>query len=136
MSGKPSKRSRPELGARIRDAQASRGLANEDLVVAFKVSPATIHNWRTGSTVPGRDMMRDLAVVLGVDPVWLARGEKVGDGPVDGSAVSAIVEQAANHARPGLVLGTAIQQLQQVLDRQDVDAQAEGWAIVCGEEAL
>lgn len=81
------------VGTRIRDARLARGMSRLDLARLMGVTSATVWNWETKGTRPGRSMIALIARVLGVSDGYMINGTEGGPVPTQRS-YSEIIHQA------------------------------------------
>lgn len=62
--------------ARLREARERSGISVRALAKAIGSTPASIWAWEAGKYFPGIDVVEKLATALGVEPGWLAYGDK------------------------------------------------------------
>jgi len=68
------------FSSRLGASQDARGVKGRWLARQVGVTEATYCRWRRGGSVPGLGHAVRLAELLGVDVVWLLRGEEAGAG--------------------------------------------------------
>lgn len=63
------------LGARIRSQREKRGLKQNDLASALRISPQAVSKWERGENAPDIAVIIPLAKLLGVSADWLLGGQ-------------------------------------------------------------
>ena len=77
------------LMTRLRLAREWRELEQQDIADELGISRATVSNYETGKTSPGKLQLNAWAVVCNVDVEWLKTGEVVEAGtPDDGGSIN------------------------------------------------
>lgn len=62
------------VGARIRQAREAKGMSQDALAAAVKVSRPAVSQWEDESSQPRRNKIPAIAAALGVSPFWLEHG--------------------------------------------------------------
>ena len=63
------------LGARIKRYRELAGLSKSELARRVRVSPTAVHNWEENGVNPGMASVMEIADVLGMDIMQLAKGD-------------------------------------------------------------
>lgn len=72
----------PTVGDRIIEARKAKDMTQLDLSKRLGVSRAAVGQWEINSTSPSIAKLEEVAMVLGVEPQWLAYASKAGEARV------------------------------------------------------
>lgn len=63
------------VGAAIRSARKQRGMSMKDVATPLKKTAQAVGNWESGANLPSTENLLDVADVLGLDVIALAKGD-------------------------------------------------------------
>lgn len=90
---------RMTIGARIRQAREAKGLTQQALAKAVRVSRPAVSQWEDGTSTPRPKKLPSIAEALDVDPIWLSHGEGFGGArpmPVRGEVAAGTFREAVD----------------------------------------